>query len=42
MTNGSSELRRSAYASLLVAEVLTNLANHELENVEGLKASDRR
>ena len=31
----SSELRRSAFASLLVVEVLTNLANREEENAEG-------
>jgi hypothetical protein len=29
--NGSSERRRSAYASLLIVEVLTNLSNHEDE-----------
>jgi len=29
--NGSSEQRRSAFASLLVVEVLTNLVNREEE-----------
>jgi len=33
--NGSSELRRSAFASIPVVEVLTNLATREEENAGG-------
>jgi hypothetical protein len=35
--NGSSELRRSAFASIPVVEVLTNLATREEENAEAIR-----